>query len=78
MAEVYAGAVYGIDADEVEIEVSDGGPGFSLDDTPAGHGLDNLRSRLQTLFGSRASLAVSRREGACVVAIEVPAACKFS
>lgn len=56
------------------IEVTDDGPGFALDQAPAGHGLENLRSRLQTLFGERASLTASRRGGECVVALEVLAA----
>ncbi|MDQ6705752.1 MAG: histidine kinase [Acidobacteriota bacterium] len=56
------------------IEVTDDGPGFALNRAPAGHGLENLRSRLQTLFGERATLTASQRGGACVVAMEVLAA----
>lgn len=43
-----------------QIEISDSGPAFELDSAPAGHGLDNLRGRLATLFGDRAALFLQR------------------
>ncbi|MBI5069284.1 MAG: histidine kinase [Deltaproteobacteria bacterium] len=54
------------------LEVSDTGPGFDLAAIPAGRGLDDLVSRLDALFGARAHLSVSRREGRCVVGMLVP------
>ncbi len=44
--------------DVVRLEVRDDGPGFSEDQIPPGHGLDNLRSRLYALFGEAASLDI--------------------
>jgi LytS/YehU family sensor histidine kinase len=57
---------------ELHVEVSDSGPGFDLADLPAGHGLDNLVGRLDALFGDRARLNVTRRDGRCVVQMIVP------
>ena len=45
------------------VEVSDSGPEFQLDSAPAGHGLDNLKGRLSTLFGDRAQLMLQRVAG---------------
>lgn len=59
-------------SDCVRIEVSDTGAGFDLSSVCAGHGLDSLVGRLDTLFGSRAHLAVSRREDRCVVQMVLP------
>jgi len=42
--------------DRFEIEVRDDGPGVNLATTPPGHGLDLLRSRLETIYGASASL----------------------
>jgi LytS/YehU family sensor histidine kinase len=42
------------------LDVSDDGPGFSLDSVPLGHGLDNLSARLALLFGGAARLEVAR------------------
>src|SRR5258708_26280169 len=44
----------------LQIDVSDTGPGFSLESAPSGHGLDNLRNRLAMLFGGTAELQVLR------------------
>lgn len=44
----------------VRVEVSDQGPGFTLESAPAGHGLDNLKDRLAALFGSHAALTLER------------------
>ena len=38
------------------IDVIDNGPGFSLADVKAGHGLDLLQSRLEAQFGSKSAL----------------------
>jgi two-component system, LytTR family, sensor histidine kinase AlgZ len=45
------------------VEVSDPGPAFELESAPAGHGLDNLKGRLSTLFGDRAQLMLERVAG---------------
>src|SRR5690606_27987404 len=39
------------EGERVRIEVTDDGPGFAAAEIPAGHGLDNLCSRLGVLFG---------------------------
>ena len=57
---------------DLHVEVSDSGPGFELAAVPAGHGLDNLVGRLDAIFGDRARLNVTRREGRCVVQMVLP------
>ena len=57
---------------QLRIAVSDTGAGFELSTVEAGHGLDSLVGRLDALFGSRAHLAVFRREGRCVVEMVLP------
>jgi len=54
------------------VEVSDEGPGFSLESAPAGHGLDNLKSRLATLFGEQAALTLERHENRTSMTLSVP------
>ena len=54
------------------IEVRDTGPGFDLAAIRAGHGLDNLVSRLDALYGDAARLNVLRRDGWCVVQMILP------
>jgi LytS/YehU family sensor histidine kinase len=56
----------------LRVEVSDDGPSFNLDSAPAGHGLDNLRGRLSTLFGDQAALTLERRENRNSVRLAVP------
>jgi two-component system sensor histidine kinase AlgZ len=56
----------------VHVEIQDSGPGFDLSKVAAGHGLDNLVSRLDTLFGGRACLNVLRRDARCVVEMVLP------
>ena len=56
----------------LRVEVSDDGPSFSLESAPAGHGLDNLKGRLETLFGTQAALTVERRENRNSVRMAVP------
>jgi len=54
------------------VEVSDPGPAFQLDSAPAGHGLDNLRGRLSTLFGNRAALLLQRADGRNNLILAIP------
>ena len=56
----------------LRIAVCDSGPGFELTSVPAGHGLDNLVARLDTLFGNKAGLNSFRRDGYSVVEMVVP------
>ena len=56
----------------LQIEVSDTGPGFSLESAPSGHGLDNLRNRLAMLFGETADLRVTRQDGWTTVRLMLP------
>jgi LytS/YehU family sensor histidine kinase len=60
------------EADRVRLEVADSGPGFSMHDIPAGHGLDNLRSRLALTFGVAEPLRVDRLDGWTRVGFDVP------
>jgi sensor histidine kinase YesM len=57
---------------QLRIEVSDTGAGFDLTVIRPGHGLDSLVRRLDALFGSRAHVCVSQREGQCVVEMVLP------
>ena len=54
------------------VEVSDPGPAFQLESAPAGHGLDNLKGRLSTLFGDRAALLLQRAAGRNNLILSVP------
>ncbi len=54
------------------LEVSDSGPAFQLESAPVGHGLDNLRGRLATLFGDRAALLLQRVGGRNNLILSVP------
>ncbi len=56
----------------VELSVEDSGPGFLLEEVPAGHGIDNLRSRLFTLFGEQATLHSVRGDAGSSVNIGIP------
>jgi sensor histidine kinase YesM len=56
----------------LRVEVSDDGPSFTLESAPAGHGLDNLKGRLATLFGEKAALTVERRDNRNSVWLSVP------
>jgi len=56
----------------LRVEIRDTGPGFDLAAVPAGHGLDNLVSRLDALFGPKGRLNVLRRGGLSVVEMVLP------
>lgn len=56
----------------LRIEIRDTGPGFDLSAVPAGHGLDNLVSRLDALFRAKARLNVLSRDGYSVVQMVLP------
>jgi two-component system, LytTR family, sensor histidine kinase AlgZ len=60
------------DNGNLRIEVSDTGAGFDLASIPAGHGLDSLVERLDSLFGERARLNVFRRNNYSVVEMILP------
>lgn len=60
--------------DRVRIEVTDDGPGFSLESITPEHGLGNLVGRLELLFGDRGQLSVFRRDNFTVVSLEYPIA----
>jgi len=61
-----------VEGGELRIEIRDTGPGFDLSAVPARHGLDNLVSRLNALYGAKARLKVLRRDGQSVVEMIVP------
>jgi sensor histidine kinase YesM len=56
----------------VRLEVADTGPGFSMEDIAAGHGLDNLRGRLALTFGVSEPLRLDRHDGWTTVSFQVP------
>jgi signal transduction histidine kinase len=57
----------------VRLIVEDDGPGFERTAMQDGHGLALLRSRLELLFGARASMRIDGRPGATAVIVDVPA-----
>jgi LytS/YehU family sensor histidine kinase len=62
-----------MDAGRIRLEVIDDGPGFSLSAMTPEHGLGNLVTRLELLFGDRGQLDVAREEEKTVVRISFPA-----
>lgn len=54
------------------LAVTDSGPGFSPDSLPKGHGLDTLEQRLDSFFGSSASLSARRLYPGMEVAFRIP------
>jgi len=56
----------------LQLQVSDSGPVFELESALPGHGLDNLKGRLATLFGEHAQLALRRLDGRNHLVLTVP------
>jgi len=56
----------------LRMEVTDQGPRFTLESAPAGHGLDNLKDRLVSLYGGQAALTLDRRESRNSMILTVP------
>jgi signal transduction histidine kinase len=56
----------------LELVVWDDGAGFSRDELRAGHGLDNLESRLTSLFAGKGQLTLRAGEGGMTVTVAVP------
>jgi two-component system, LytTR family, sensor histidine kinase AlgZ len=56
----------------LRLNIQDPGPPFALDATPAGHGLDNLKGRLATLFGQQATITLERRGETNNLTLTVP------
>jgi len=56
----------------LRVEISDDGPAFVLECAPPGHGLDNLKGRLATLFGANGTLTLERRENRNRITLVVP------
>lgn len=54
------------------LEVSDTGPGFSPESLPLGHGLDTLRQRLESVFGTAATLTTRRLDPGMEVSFRIP------
>ena len=61
-----------VDAGRATIAVRDDGNGFDDDRIVAGHGLHNLRSRLDVLFGASAQLGIARIDEKTVVSATFP------
>jgi sensor histidine kinase YesM len=61
------------DGGMLELTVEDDGPGIAPDAVQAkGHGLENTRERLRTLYGERATLAVTRTEQGTIARLRIP------
>ncbi len=60
------------EANRVRLHVIDDGPGFSLESITPEHGLGNLVSRLELLYGDRAQLSVTRNDGKTIVTLLFP------
>jgi sensor histidine kinase YesM len=60
------------DGADLRLEVEDDGPGFSKEAICPGHGLDNLRRRLDALFEGRAALEIASGSGRTVVRVRLP------
>jgi sensor histidine kinase YesM len=58
---------------QLVLSVWDSGPGFTLEEVPKGHSIDNLCARLRSMLGEKASLSVARHEGGATVTISLPA-----
>lgn len=55
------------------IEVTDDGPGFGDESIRPGHGLDNLKTRLHSLYGPNARLDFARTDRTMTVRLVMPA-----
>jgi LytS/YehU family sensor histidine kinase len=55
-----------------EIEVSDNGTGFDETAIKTNHGLDNLRKRLQAIFGERGKLEIAKETSGACVRLKIP------
>jgi LytS/YehU family sensor histidine kinase len=61
------------DRDMLELSVSDDGEGIGTEVFPKGHGIENTRERLRSLYGERASLQVRRgTEGGTTAILRIP------
>lgn len=61
------------EGDLLELSVEDDGPGIAEDAVQAkGHGLENTRERLRTLYGDRASLTVTRTAQGTIARLRIP------
>ena len=58
--------------ERLEIDVTDDGPGFNTADIKEGHGLDNLRDRLASVFAGDAALRILSAGGRTTVTISLP------
>jgi LytS/YehU family sensor histidine kinase len=58
--------------ERVFLEIWDSGPGFELEKITAGRGLDNLQSRLTTLFNGGGSIGCRRLPSGFLVTMSVP------
>jgi len=58
--------------ERLEIDVSDDGPGFDTSYIKEGHGLDNLRDRLASVFAGDAALRIMSAAGRTIVTISLP------
>jgi sensor histidine kinase YesM len=56
----------------IRVEVGDDGPGFSLQDITPEHGLGNLITRLELLFGQDGQLEVKRMDSENIVSLSFP------
>ncbi|MGA2220125.1 MAG: histidine kinase [Terracidiphilus sp.] len=61
------------DSNRIRLEVIDDGPGFALDAINPEHGLGNLISRIELLYGPAGQLEVTRENEKTVVRIAFPA-----
>ena len=57
---------------DVVVSVTDNGPGFDSRFMKAGHGIDNLQSRLRAVHGDRGNLDFFREPGRMTVQLRVP------
>jgi sensor histidine kinase YesM len=59
--------------EQMVLRVTDNGAGIAQDKLGSGIGLSNLRERLQTLYGARQRVELTRRpEGGVMVEVEIP------